>query len=133
MNQEQYWRNLIADEIKAEHDRVMRYYRKRGMNAGGMTNEEHTRLNIFLLCESIARTIHNTPDAPKLFTPAETVKEVFSPSTVEPVVADPAVQDNQITIHEAINDIEEDSIIEQDPVRNLVKDTPQQDEFGQFL
>ena len=128
MNQEQYWRNLIADEISAEHDRVMRYYRKRGMNAGGMTPEEHTRLNIFKLCESIARTINNTPDSPKLSPPAETVKETFSPSSVEP-----AVQDNQITIQEAINDIEEESIIEQDPVRNLVKDTPQQDEFGQFL
>ena len=65
MNQERYWRNLLADEIKAEHDKVRLYYEKRGMNSGGMSSEEHTRLNIFLLCESIARTMKNSQDAPR--------------------------------------------------------------------
>ena len=35
------------------------------MNSGGMSNEEHTRLNIFLLSESIARTMRNSQDAPR--------------------------------------------------------------------
>ena len=65
MNQERYWRNLIADEIKAEHDKVKKYYQKKGMNTGGMSPEEHTRLNIFLLCESISRTMKNSQDAPR--------------------------------------------------------------------
>lgn len=54
MNEQRYWRNLIGREIKAEHDRVKKYYSQRGMNSGGISSEEQTRLNIFLLCQSIA-------------------------------------------------------------------------------
>ena len=54
MDEQRYWRNLIGREIKAEHDRVKKYYSQRGMNSGGISSEEQTRLNIFLLCQSIA-------------------------------------------------------------------------------
>jgi len=137
MNQERYWRNLLADEIKAEHDKVKAYYQKRGMNNGGMSSEEHTRLNIFLLCESIARTMRNSQDAPRLntpdSTPAETVKATFSSSTVEPVVQ-PIVEevitdDNQIDGQISMEDIDPMP----DPVHSLVTDTPYQNEFGELL
>ena len=44
-------RKTIADEIKAEKDRVQKYYQARGP----MSTEEFTRINIFSLCENIAR------------------------------------------------------------------------------
>lgn len=136
MNQERYWRNLLADEIKAEHDKVRLYYEKRGMNNGGMSPEEHTRLNIFLLCESIVRTMKDSQDAPRLdtpnFTPAETVKATFSSSTVEPVVEDNEI-DGQISMEDIspVPDFTPDNT--PDPVHSLVKNTPYQNEFGELL
>jgi len=125
MNQERYWRNLIADEIKAEHDKVKKYYQKRGMNTGGMSPEEHTRLNIFLLSESIARTMRNSQDAPRLTTPDP------EPAKVEEVIEQPIVEeiDGQISMEDI--DLLPDPV--PDPVHNLVKDTPYQNEFGEIL
>ena len=149
MNQERYWRNLIADEIKAEHDKVKTYYQKRGMNKGGMSNEEHTRLNIFLLAESIARTMKNSQDSPReeiITTPPPTPHKVQSDEInnfVEKQIADFNEIPGQQTIEDvtAIEDaiaIEDVQIIQDsndliDPVRNLVKDTPYQNEFGEIL
>ena len=125
MNQERYWRNLIADEIKAEHDKVKKYYQKKGMNTGGMSPEEHTRLNIFLLCESIARTMRNSQDAPRLTTPDP------EPAKVEEVIEQPVIEeiDGQISME----DIDPLPDPVPDPVHNLVKDTPYQNEFGEIL
>jgi hypothetical protein len=136
MNQERYWRNLIADEIKAEHDKVKKYYQKRGMNAGGMSHEEHTRLNIFLLSESIARTMRNSQDAPRdIPTPPP------APEIVDPVeIVDPI----KVQMDEINNFVEEEIAMEIpgqgtiddiviDPVQSLVKNTPYQNEFGEII
>lgn len=56
MDEQKYWRNIIAREIKAEHDRVRKYYSQRAANSGGISAEEQTRLNIFALCQSIVET-----------------------------------------------------------------------------
>lgn len=50
---ETYWRNRIGDEIAKERDKTKRYYQR---DKYGMTDEQFVRLNIFSLCESIART-----------------------------------------------------------------------------
>ena len=107
MNQERYWRNLIADEIKAEHDKVKKYYQKRGMNAGGMSNEEHTRLNIFLLSESIARTMRNSQDAPRDIPTPPPAPEIVDP--VE-IVDSPEIVDPTKVQMDEINDFVEEQI-----------------------
>lgn len=151
MNQERYWRNLIADEIKAEHDKVKKYYQKRGMNSGGMSNEEHTRLNIFLLSESIARTMRNSQDAPRdIVHPPENIIEDV-PTIATPVVSvDQQFQEVNDFVEEQIQGLSEEQIEEIpgqvtiedvptidniviDPVQSLVKDTPYQNEFGEIL
>lgn len=53
MNDEAYWRNIIANEIAGERDKIKAYYQSRFPN--GMEQEHFVRLNIFSLCESIAR------------------------------------------------------------------------------
>ena len=146
MDQERYWRNLIAEEISAEHDKVMRYYRKKGMNAGGMSTEEHTRLNIFKLCESIARTMKNSQDAPRdiVDPPENIIKDV--PTIATPVVSvDQQFQEvndfveEQIQGQGTIDDIviEDVPTIEDvstiDPIQSLVKNTPYQNEFGEII
>lgn len=129
MNQERYWRNLIADEIKAEHDKVKTYYQKRGMNKGGMSNEEHTRLNIFLLAESIARTMQGIQDAPRHIDPPISTPDPIKVqsdeinSFIEEQIADNQEIPGQVTIDDTIKD----------DIRNLVKDTPYQNEFGEIL
>lgn len=143
MNQERYWRNLIADEIKAEHDKVKSYYQKRGMNKGGMSNEEHTRLNIFLLAESIARTMKNSQDAPRDIEPPISTPDPHKVESdeinnfVEKQIADFNEIPGQGTIEDviAIEDVQiiQDSHDPIDPVRNLVKNTPYQNEFGELL
>jgi len=146
MNQERYWRNLIADEIKAEHDKVKKYYQKKGMNAGGMSKEEHTRLNIFLLSESIARTMRNSQDAPR-----EIVDSPEIVDSVENIIATPVVSVEQ-QFQEVNNFVQEQILSEEqiadtmeipgqgtiddiviDPVQSLVKNTPYQNEFGEIL
>ena len=146
MNQERYWRNLIADEIKAEHDKVKKYYQKKGMNAGGMSKEEHTRLNIFLLSESIARTMRNSQDAPR-----EIVDFPEIVDSVENIIATPVVSVEQ-QFQEVNNFVQEQILSEEqiadtmeipgqgtiddiviDPVQSLVKNTPYQNEFGEIL
>jgi hypothetical protein len=140
MNQERYWRNLIADEIKAEHDKVKTYYQKRGMNNGGMSPEEHTRLNIFLLSESIARTMRNSEEYVENVSHDTT--PVFSPNIVEPVVPD--ININNIVEGETILSPEvsakpvkktaaKKTTRKKNPIQELVKDTPQQNEFGELL
>jgi IMP dehydrogenase/GMP reductase len=135
MNQERYWRNLIADEIKAEHDKVKKYYQKKGMNTGGMSPEEHTRLNIFLLCESISRTMKNSQDAPReeIITTPPTPHKVETDqlhSFIEEQIAD----NQEIPGQQTLDDIKPEPVKPvQDPVRNLVKDTPYQNEFGEIL
>lgn len=146
MNQERYWRNLIADEIKAEHDKVKKYYQKKGMNAGGMSHEQHTRLNIFLLSESIARTMRNSQDAPR-----EIVDSPEIVDSVENIIATPVVSVDQK--FQEVNDFVEEQILSEeqiadtmeipgqgtiddiviDPVQSLVKNTPYQNEFGEIL
>lgn len=137
MNQERYWRNLIADEIAAEHDRVMTYYRKKGINSGGMSPEEHTRLNIFKLCESIARAMKESPDAPQeksTPTPQKSTQENLhsdTESTQEKTVEEEIDELNSF-IEEQIEEFKNKEVNE-DIIRNLVKDTPRQNQFGEFL
>ena len=121
MNQERYWRNLLADEIKAEHDKVRLYYEKRGMNNGGMSNEEHTRLNIFLLCESIARTMK---DSEEYIDTPDSVPDATPEVPTKPAKKTAAKKTAKKTTKKATP---------KDPVHNLVKDTPQQNEFGEIL
>lgn len=139
MNQEQYWRNLIADEIHAEMTRVESYYMKKGMNSGGMSNEEHTRLNIFRLCESISRSIKQSPDAPKQeFTP------VYSSNTVEEIPINEDIElsgevieippdSNQMTIEQIVQPLPPVTKPSPDLIQNLIKDTPRQNQFGEFI
>ncbi len=49
--EERAMRKIIADEIKEEKDRVKKYYQSKGE----MTPEQFVRINIFSLCEDIAR------------------------------------------------------------------------------
>jgi hypothetical protein len=145
MNQERYWRNLIADEIKAEHDKVKKYYQKKGMNAGGMSKEEHTRLNIFLLSESIARTMRNSQDAPReivdspeniIATPVVSVDQQFQ--EVNDFVEEQILsEDLEIPGQQTLDDIEiadsPEIVVVPDPIQSLVKNTPYQNEFGEIL
>jgi hypothetical protein len=145
MNQERYWRNLIADEIKAEHDKVKKYYQKKGMNAGGMSQEEHTRLNIFLLCESISRTMKNSQDAPReivdspeniIATPVVSVDQQFQ--EVNDFVEEQILsEDLEIPGQQTLDDIEiadsPEIVVVPDPIQSLVKNTPYQNEFGEIL
>lgn len=146
MNQEQYWRNLIADEISAEHDRVLTYYRKKGMNSGGMSTEEYTRLNIFKLCESIARSLKDSPDAPKKeseptytsseFKPVEINHDVELSPSPEPApepTAEQEIEDLNSFIEEQIAEVWKEEEQKEDIVRNLVKDKPKQNQFGEFI
>ena len=48
---EQQWRNTVADEIRAEKDKIEKYYSSKGE----ITPEQFVRINIFALCEKIAR------------------------------------------------------------------------------
>jgi hypothetical protein len=50
---EDFWRNKIGDEIALEREKIKKYYQK---NGNQMTDEQFVRVNIFSLCESIART-----------------------------------------------------------------------------
>jgi hypothetical protein len=50
---ETYWRNRVGDEIALQREKVKTHYQR---NNDGMTDEQFVRLNIFSLCESIART-----------------------------------------------------------------------------
>lgn len=50
---EDFWRNKIGDEIAQEREKIKKYYQKDGNK---MTDEQFVRVNIFSLCESIART-----------------------------------------------------------------------------
>jgi hypothetical protein len=145
MNQERYWRNLIADEIKAEHDKVKKYYQKKGMNTGGMSPEEHTRLNIFLLCESISRTMKNSQDAPReivdspeniIATPVVSVDQQFQ--EVNDFVEEQILsEDLEIPGQQTLDDIEiadsPEIVAVPDPIQSLVKNTPYQNEFGEIL
>jgi len=102
------------------------------MNTGGMSPEEHTRLNIFLLSESIARTMKNSQDAPRHM--EESNNEPIStpePAKVEEVIEQPLIEqiDGQISMEDI--DLLPDPV--PDPVHNLVKDTPYQNEFGEIL
>lgn len=104
------------------------------MNSGGMSTEEHTRLNIFRLCESIARAMKDSPDAPADIpkdVPTVDIPPTFTSSTVEPM-PEPVIEDiapdtiiQETTIQEAIPT--------PDPIQKLVKDTPRQNQFGEFL
>ena len=136
MNQERYWRNLIADEIKAEHDKVKTYYQKRGMNNGGMSNEEHTRLNIFLLAESIARTMKNSQDAPRHIDPPISTPDPIKVQSdeINNFIEEQIADNQEIPGQQTLDDIKPEPVKPvQDPVRNLVKDTPYQNEFGEIL
>ena len=150
MNQERYWRNLIADEIKAEHDKVKKYYQKKGMNTGGMSPEEHTRLNIFLLCESISRTMKNSQDAPReeIISTPEPVEDIndFIEEQIEALSEEQLegqMSLDDITIKDVVPDLVPEVVPDPmpdpvpdpmpDPIQSLVKDTPYQNEFGEIL
>jgi len=49
--EERALRNSIANEIKAEKNRVQKYYSSKGE----ITQEQLVRINIFSLCEDIVR------------------------------------------------------------------------------
>lgn len=85
MDEQKYWRNIIAREIKAEHDRVKKYYSNRSANSGGISAEEQTRLNIFALCQSIVETYNEDIPAVSAQPPKERKPRVAK--TPEPIVA----------------------------------------------
>jgi hypothetical protein len=86
---------------------ITAHYQKKGMNTGGMSPEEHTRLNIFLLSESIARTMKNSQDAPRYgrIYPISTPE----PAKVEEVIEQPIIEekvddsiDGQMTLEDIV-------------------------------
>jgi len=50
---ETYWRNRVGDEIALQREKVKANYQK---NSSTMTDEQFVRMNIYSLCETIART-----------------------------------------------------------------------------
>lgn len=151
MNQEQYWRNLIAKEISNEHDRVKAYYYKKGLNNGGISQEEYVRLNIFKLCESIVSTMKNSPLPPtsvKNDTPPPPVDfgyvEKPEPDPVPPMeqpVAQPRYEGFGIHRAKAETNIIKDTIEPvqidgQVTIEEAIQDSTQgkrQNEFGEFI
>lgn len=84
MDEQRYWRNIIAREIKSEHDRVHKYYSQRGINSGGISAEEQTRLNIFALCQSIVETYNEDIPAVSAQPPKERKPRVAkAPDTIK--------------------------------------------------
>lgn len=51
---ETFWRARIGEEIAIERENTKKYYQR--INPNGMDREQFVRLNIFSLCESIARS-----------------------------------------------------------------------------
>lgn len=136
MDQQRYWRNLIADEIKAEHDRVKKYYMKKGMNSGGISTEEQTRLNIFMLCDSIIRTMKDIPDAPSKKPTVELPKPTVepTPTAIEPIVE--VMPDKAEEGEEDINNFleEQTSQVWNDISQEEVSHNEQsQNQFGEFI
>lgn len=136
MDEQKYWRNVIAREIKAEHDRVKKYYSKKGANSGGISPEEQTRLNIFALCQSIVETYNEDippvsavppktrkPRAKKVEPVIEPVIEAAPEPTPEPT-AEPVPEPEPVV--EPVEDI--DDFIEQESI-----EVRKQNEFGEMI
>jgi len=123
MDEQRYWRSLIGREIKAEHDRVKKYYSQRSMNSGGISSEEQTRLNIFLLCQSLAEKYNED------IVPVNQVEE--KPRVKKEVpLAEPIIEKS-----EDINDFIEEEIARVDTnfVNTHSSDPKIQNEFGEMI
>ena len=59
---EAYWRVQIADQIRAQRDKVEKFYARRGP----IGTEEARRIQIFAMAETIARTLPNKPSVESL-------------------------------------------------------------------
>ena len=59
---EAYWRVQIADQIKAQRDKVEKFYARRGT----IGTEEARRIQIFAMAETIARTLPTRPSVESL-------------------------------------------------------------------
>lgn len=143
MDEQRYWRNLIGREIKAEHDRVKKYYSQRGMNSGGISSEEQTRLNIFLLCQSIAEKYNEEikpvsqveekprkPREPRVKKEPTPLAETKIESVIENVVEQP-----QEDIEEDINDFVEEEIarVDNPGPKTQNEGNTLQNEFGELV
>jgi hypothetical protein len=139
MDEQRYWRTQIAREIKAEHDRVKKYYSQRGRNSGGITKEEQTRLNIFALCQSIVETynedivpvnkVEPKPRKPRV------KKEPSSDIQAPQVQPETIPQNTPEPVIQAISDPEPiEQNIEEDIIEEPLQE-PQgiQNEFGEFI
>lgn len=145
MDEQKYWRNVIANEIKAEHDRVRKYYSQKGINSGGITQEQQVRLNIFALCQSIASTYNAdikpvNEVVPKPRKP-RAKKVVEAPKNIE-VETTPKVEEKTVTEPIEANNVEEKVIEEvvEESGNKVPSDesggeaTPSlQNEFGELL
>jgi hypothetical protein len=138
MDEQRYWRTQIAREIKAEHDRVKKYYSQRGRNSGGITKEEQTRLNIFALCQSIVETYNEDivpvnkvePKPRKPRVKKEAPSDIQAPQVQPQNIPEPVIQ--AISDPKPIQqDIEEDII--EDIEEPLEEPQGIQNEFGEFI
>lgn len=134
MEEQRYWRNLIGREIKAEHDRVKKYYSQRSANAGGISSEEQTRLNIFLLCQSIAEKYNadiqpvNQEDKPK----KPRVKK--DPVPLAETKSEPTIQKTgEEEIQELNSFIEETATVQDSDPTTQNEGSTLQNEFGELV
>lgn len=124
MDEQKYWRNIIAREIKAEHDRVKKYYSQRGINSGGISSEEQTRLNIFALCQTIVETYN--ADIPPVSAVPPKERKPRAKKEPEPV-AEPVAE----TIAEPTETMKKPAK-KTTPKKNI-DPAPQQNEFGEMI
>ena len=145
MDEQKYWRNVIANEIKAEHDKVRKYYSKQGMNSGGITQEQQVRLNIFALCQSIASTYNadikpvnqvvpkpRKPRAKKVVEAPKNIEVETTPKVEEKTVTEP-IEANNVE-EKAIEEVVEESGHKDSSDSSGGEATPSlQNEFGELL
>lgn len=139
MDEQRYWRNIIAREIKAEHDRVKKFYSKRGANAGGISPEEQTRLNIFALCQSIVETYNTDIPAVSAQPPKERKPRATSQAVDKPI-AEPIVEPVAQAVVEPVEKPAAKPVTKSSTKPRTQKKTvpqpltqPQQNEFGEFI
>ena len=154
MDEQKYWRNFIANEIKAEHDKVRKYYSKQGMNSGGITQEQQVRLNIFALCQSIASTYNadikpvnevvpkpRKPRAKKVVEAPKNIEVETTPKVEEKTVTEPIEANNVVDkviveniVEEVIEEVVEESGHKDSSDESGGEATPSlQNEFGELL
>lgn len=135
MEEQRYWRNIISREIKAEHDRVKKYYSQKGINSGGISSEEQTRLNIFLLCQSIAEK-YNADIQPISKAEKPRVKKNPTPLAEKPIIEKLKDQPKEeVNDFQEINDFLEEEIatVQDSHPTTQNESSTLQNEFGELV